>query len=51
MKTLDKIPVNKIERAGQLVRTGFKVGGNYIAYYGEKIVKKTMNACRLIFDL
>ena len=38
MKTLDKIPTNKIERAGQLVKTGFKVGGNYLAYYGEKIV-------------
>ena len=42
MKTLDKIPTNKIERAGQLVKTGFKVGGNYIAYYGEKIVNPTL---------
>jgi len=47
MKTLDKIPVNKIERAGQLVRTGFKVGGNYIAYYGEKIVNPSLTKEKL----
>ncbi|WDO14588.1 AarF/UbiB family protein [Flavobacterium sp. WW92] len=47
MKTLDKIPVNKIERAGQLVKTGFKVGGNYIAYYGEKIVNPSLTKEKL----
>jgi len=36
MKTLNKIPTNKMERAGALVKTGLKVGGNYLAYYGEK---------------
>ena len=40
MKTLDSIPTNKIERAGKLVTTGIKVGGNYIRYYGEKVVNK-----------
>ena len=39
MKTLDSIPTNKIERASKLVSTGIKVGGNYIRYYGEKIMK------------
>lgn len=38
MKTLDHIPTGKIERAGQLVRTGVKIGGNYVKYYGKKIV-------------
>jgi predicted unusual protein kinase regulating ubiquinone biosynthesis (AarF/ABC1/UbiB family) len=38
MKTLDKIPTGKIERAGKLVRTGVKVGGNYVKYYGKKLV-------------
>lgn len=47
MKTLDKIPVNKIERAGQLVKTGIKVGGNYIAYYGEKIVNPSLTKEKL----
>jgi len=39
LKTLDTIPTNKIERASKLVSTGIKVGGNYIRYYGDKIIK------------
>ncbi|RUA18362.1 MAG: AarF/ABC1/UbiB kinase family protein, partial [Flavobacteriia bacterium] len=38
MKTLDKIPTGKIERAGKLVTTGVKIGGNYVKYYGKKLV-------------
>jgi predicted unusual protein kinase regulating ubiquinone biosynthesis (AarF/ABC1/UbiB family) len=38
MKTLDKIPTSKIERAGKLVQTGVKVGGNYVKYYGKKLL-------------
>ncbi len=47
MKTLDKIPTNKIERASQLVKTGFKVGGNYIAYYGKKMVNPSLSKAKL----
>ena len=47
MKTLDKIPTTKIERAGQLVKTGFKIGGNYMAYYGEKIVNPSLSKDKL----
>lgn len=47
MKTLDRIPTNKIERAGQLVKTGIKVGGNYLAYYGEKMVNPSLNRDKL----
>ena len=47
MKTLDKIPTNKIERAGQLVKTGCKVGGNYLAYYGEKMVNPSLSKEKL----
>lgn len=47
MKTLDKIPTNKIERASQLVKTGFKVGGNYLAYYGEKMVNPSLTKEKL----
>lgn len=39
MKTLDKIPTGKIERATKLISTGAKVGVNYLKYYGEKITK------------
>ena len=47
MKTIDRIPTNKIDRASQLVKTGFKVGGNYIAYYGEKIINPSLNKDKL----
>jgi predicted unusual protein kinase regulating ubiquinone biosynthesis (AarF/ABC1/UbiB family) len=38
LKTLDSIPTGKISRASKLVKTGVKVGGNYLKYYGDKIV-------------
>ncbi len=38
MKRLDSIPTNKIERVTKLVTTGVKVGGNYLKYYGKKMV-------------
>ena len=37
MKTIDSIPTGKISRATKLVKTGVKVGGNYLKYYGEKL--------------
>lgn len=38
MKTIDRIPTSKIQRATKLVSTGAKVGVNYLKYYGDKIV-------------
>jgi len=38
VKTLDKIPTGKIERASKLVKTGAKIGGNYVKYLGKKII-------------
>lgn len=43
MKTLDKIPTNKIQRASKLMTTGVKVGGNYLKYYGKKLVNPEHN--------
>ena len=39
MKSIDKIPTSKIQRATKLVSTGAKVGVNYLKYYGNKVVK------------
>ena len=39
MKTIDKIPTSKIQRASKLVQTGAKVGVNYLKYYGDKLIK------------
>jgi len=38
MKTIDKIPTTKIQRATKLVQTGAKVGVNFLKYYGDKLV-------------
>ncbi|QCW99265.1 AarF/ABC1/UbiB kinase family protein [Aggregatimonas sangjinii] len=43
MKTLDKIPTGKIERASQLVKTGVKISGNYVKYYGKKLVNPELS--------
>ncbi len=39
MKTIDKIPTSKIQRASKLVSTGAKVGVNYLKYYSDKLTK------------
>ena len=44
MKTINKIPVSKIQRATKLVSTGAKVGVNYLKYYGDKIVNTEIDA-------
>lgn len=50
MKTLDKIPTGKIERASKLVSTGAKIGGNYLKYYGKKLVNPELNKDQLNED-
>ena len=39
MKSIDRIPTTKLQRASKIVSTGAKVGVNYIKYYGEKLSK------------
>ncbi len=43
MKTLDKIPTGKLERAGKLMKTGVKVGGNYVKYYSKKLINPELS--------
>ena len=40
MNTIDKIPTGKFKRTSQMVRTGAKVGGNYLKYYSKKAFDK-----------
>ncbi|NHF58079.1 AarF/ABC1/UbiB kinase family protein [Flavobacteriaceae bacterium TP-CH-4] len=47
MKTLDTIPTGKIERASKLVKTGVKIGGNYVKYYGKKLVNPELDRSEL----
>ncbi|CDF79544.1 ABC1 family protein [Formosa agariphila KMM 3901] len=44
MKTINKIPVSKIQRASKMVSTGAKVGVNYLKYYGDKLTKTELEA-------
>lgn len=43
MKEQVSIPVSKVERASKFVRTGAKVGGNYLKYYSKKIFNPELN--------
>lgn len=47
MKTLDHIPVTKFERAGKLVQTGVKLGGNYLKFYGQKLLDPNLDRSAL----
>lgn len=47
MKTIDRIPTGKISRAAKLLQTGAKVGGNYLKYYGEKIINPDLDKTKL----
>jgi len=47
MKSIDKIPTGKIQRASKLVQTGVKVGGNYLKYYGEKLTQPDLDRSKL----
>lgn len=40
MKTNDKIPIGKLERAGKIFKTSLKVGKNYAFHYGSKLLQK-----------
>lgn len=48
MKEQGRIPVGKVSRAAKFVKTGAKVGGNYVKHYGRMIMDK--NASREQLD-
>ncbi len=50
MKTIDSIPTTKLGRTAELVKTGVKVGGNYIKYYGKKAVNPDLTKEQLNED-
>ena len=39
MKSINRIPTSKIERASKIVSTGAKVGVNYVKYYANRLTK------------
>jgi predicted unusual protein kinase regulating ubiquinone biosynthesis (AarF/ABC1/UbiB family) len=44
MKSIDKIPTSKIERASKIIQTGAKMGGNYVKYYANRVTKSKKEA-------
>ncbi|MBW1298826.1 ABC1 kinase family protein [Aquimarina litoralis] len=50
MKTIDKIPTSKLGRTTELVKTGVKVGGNYLKYYSKKAVNPNLTRDKLNED-
>lgn len=44
MKSIDRIPTSKVQRASKIVTTGLKVGVNYAKYIGQKMVSDETQA-------
>ncbi len=47
MNTIDKIPTGKFSRTSKLVKTGAKIGGNYLKYYSKKAFDKNVSRDKL----
>lgn len=50
MKEQSKIPIGKVSRAARFVKTGAKVGGNYLKHYSKKLVNPNMSREQLDQD-
>jgi len=49
-KEQNSIPTSKVERSAKFVKTGFKVGGNYIKHYSKKLFNPAMDRTELNED-
>ena len=43
MKEQNRIPTGKVQRASKFVRTGAKIGGNYLKHYTKKVFADSVN--------
>ncbi len=43
MKTQNKIPTTKVARATEFVKTGVKIGGNYVKHFAKKLVDNSIS--------
>lgn len=50
MKEQNSIPTSKVERSAKFVKTGFKIGGNYIKHYSKKLFNPELNRDELNSD-
>lgn len=42
MKEFDRIPVTKVQRATKFIKTGAKIGRNYLKHYGKRMLDPTL---------
>lgn len=49
-KEQSSIPTSKVERSARFVKTGFKVGGNYIKHYSKKLFNPDLDRTELNED-
>lgn len=49
-KAQNSMPVTKVQRSSQFVKTGFQVGGNYIKYYSKKLFNPALSKDKLNED-
>ncbi|WP_214072285.1 AarF/UbiB family protein [Mucilaginibacter sp. dw_454] len=49
-KEQNSIPTSKVERSAKFVKTGFKVGGNYIKHYSKKLFNPELDRTELNED-
>jgi predicted unusual protein kinase regulating ubiquinone biosynthesis (AarF/ABC1/UbiB family) len=50
LKSQNSIPASKVQRASAFVKTGFKVGGNYVKHYAKKAIEPDRNKDELHND-
>ena len=48
MKTINSIPTSKLQRASNIIKTGAKVGGNYVKYYANRVTKTKEEANQIL---
>src|ERR1700709_540625 len=46
----NSIPTTKVQRSAKFVKTGFKIGGNYIKHYSKKLFNPEMDKTELNED-
>jgi predicted unusual protein kinase regulating ubiquinone biosynthesis (AarF/ABC1/UbiB family) len=49
-KEQNSIPTTKVERSAKFVKTGFKIGGNYIKHYSKKLFNPDLDRAELNED-
>jgi predicted unusual protein kinase regulating ubiquinone biosynthesis (AarF/ABC1/UbiB family) len=50
MKTQETMPTTKVERSAKFVKTGFRIGGNYVKHYSKKLFNPELSRDELNED-